>query len=95
MEKENTRLQILCDHTNGFKIAEEDMKERGTGDLLGTEQSGNNRYISRIMEFPNMHKRIQVLADYILAESIQDAKEIIRYYEDISFSCVKNVNCIL
>lgn len=95
MEKENTRLQILCDHTNGFKIAEEDMKERGTGDLLGTEQSGNNRYISRIMEFPNMHKRIQVLADEILAESIQDAKEIIRYYEDISFSCVKNVNCIL
>jgi len=34
------RLQILCKTTDGFKIAEEDLKLRGPGDIFGTEQSG-------------------------------------------------------
>ncbi|MCS7199068.1 MAG: ATP-dependent DNA helicase RecG [Caldimicrobium sp.] len=34
------RLKILCNTTDGFKIAEEDLKIRGPGELLGTQQSG-------------------------------------------------------
>ncbi|OAG27171.1 ATP-dependent DNA helicase RecG [Thermodesulfatator autotrophicus] len=34
------RLKILCQTTDGFKIAEEDMKIRGPGEILGTKQSG-------------------------------------------------------
>ena len=34
------RLQVLAETTNGFKIAEADLKLRGAGDLLGQEQSG-------------------------------------------------------
>ncbi|MFN4196791.1 MAG: ATP-dependent DNA helicase RecG [Caldimicrobium sp.] len=34
------RLQILCQTNDGFKIAEEDLKLRGPGDILGTQQSG-------------------------------------------------------
>lgn len=34
------RLQILCETTDGFKIAEEDLKLRGPGEFLGTKQSG-------------------------------------------------------
>lgn len=34
------RLQIMVDSTNGFEIAEEDLKLRGPGDLEGTQQSG-------------------------------------------------------
>ena len=34
------RLKILCETTDGFRIAEEDMKIRGPGELLGTRQSG-------------------------------------------------------
>ena len=39
---ENTRrrLEIMCDTTDGFRIAEEDLKLRGPGDLEGTLQSG-------------------------------------------------------
>ena len=34
------RIQIMCDTTNGFEIAEADLKLRGPGDLEGTQQSG-------------------------------------------------------
>ena len=34
------RLKILEDMADGFKIAEEDLKLRGPGELLGREQSG-------------------------------------------------------
>ena len=34
------RLELMCSTTDGFEIAEEDMKMRGPGDLEGTAQSG-------------------------------------------------------
>ncbi len=34
------RLEIMCRTSDGFEIAEEDMKMRGPGDLEGTQQSG-------------------------------------------------------
>lgn len=39
---ENTRkrLQIMVDSTDGFEIAEQDLKLRGPGDIDGTQQSG-------------------------------------------------------
>ena len=35
-----TRIQTMVDTTDGFKIAEVDLKLRGPGDLMGTQQSG-------------------------------------------------------
>lgn len=37
---DSRRLDILCQTEDGFKIAEEDMCLRGTGELLGTRQHG-------------------------------------------------------
>jgi ATP-dependent DNA helicase RecG len=34
------RLNILRDSDDGFRIAEEDLRLRGAGELLGTRQSG-------------------------------------------------------
>ncbi|WP_457624866.1 ATP-dependent DNA helicase RecG [Persephonella sp.] len=39
-EKALRRLKILVSTTDGFKIAEEDLKLRGSGDIIGTAQSG-------------------------------------------------------
>jgi len=41
MTKEaKTRMQTMVDTNDGFKIAEVDLKLRGPGDLMGTQQSG-------------------------------------------------------
>ena len=34
------RLKALCGTTDGFKIAEEDLAQRGPGDFFGARQSG-------------------------------------------------------
>lgn len=39
-ETSRRRMQIMVDSTDGFVIAEEDMKLRGPGDMEGTAQSG-------------------------------------------------------
>lgn len=41
-EKCNPRLAAMCNTTDGFKIAEEDLKLRGSGELLGVRQSGTD-----------------------------------------------------
>jgi len=38
------RLHTLVETTDGFKIAEADFQQRGTGELLGTQQHGLPRY---------------------------------------------------
>ena len=39
-EMTRRRIEIMCETTDGFRIAEEDLKLRGPGDLEGTQQSG-------------------------------------------------------
>ena len=40
--KENTveRLKVMCKTNDGFKIADEDLKQRGPGDFFGARQHG-------------------------------------------------------
>jgi len=39
-EDSRKRIQVMVDSTDGFEIAEQDLKLRGPGDLEGTQQSG-------------------------------------------------------
>lgn len=65
-DRENERLITLCSTTNGFTIAEEDLKLRGGGDLLGYEQSGKTEILSLLAKYPNMYRVAK-----------EDAKEIV------------------
>ena len=42
--KESKRLKIMETTSDGFKLAEEDFKLRGSGDLFGTKQSGDMNF---------------------------------------------------
>ncbi len=62
------RLQVLCKTNDGFKIAEEDLKLRGPGEILGTKQSG-------YLEF----KKADIIKDYqILLWARDDAFWLIK-----------------
>lgn len=38
------RLEVFAASTDGFRIAEEDMRQRGPGEILGTRQAGLPRF---------------------------------------------------
>ena len=55
MESEETRarLAVIKNNTDGFKIAEEDLKMRGSGDFMGTRQSGKLINEIRNLRYPS------------------------------------------
>ncbi len=62
------RLEILTKTTDGFKIAEEDLKIRGPGEFLGTKQSG-------FLEF----RRADLIKDYdVLLKARECAFDLIK-----------------
>ncbi len=40
MAEKNDRLSVLCRTNDGFEIAREDLRQRGPGELMGTQQHG-------------------------------------------------------
>ena len=59
-ENAKKRLKILRSSTDGFLIAEEDLKLRGYGDILGFQQSGIKNF--RFAD-PVHHKNLFLLAE--------------------------------
>lgn len=62
---ENERLQAMLSTNNGFEIAEKDLKIRGTGELIGLKQSGNDYYMELALKYPQFYKDIK---DYVKGE---------------------------
>lgn len=85
-DDECERLKILCDHFDGFAIAEEDARIRGYGDFLGFRQSGgvggalidkkllerSRRYLDKLFEPQNIDK----LKNPRIKEFLNKAKNI-------------------
>lgn len=59
------KSEILSKTNDGFEIAKEDLKMRGTGSFTGTKQSGNDKYVSLMLEHPNMYREINKLTEHI------------------------------
>jgi ATP-dependent DNA helicase RecG len=64
-EEAKARLKTLEETTDGFRIAEEDMKLRGPGELLGTQQSGmpRLRFGDLILDRPLIEKARELVRD--------------------------------
>ena len=67
-EKDNSRLNVMCETNDGFKIAEADLKNRGTGDLLGTLQSGQNRYVELALLYPKFYEKVKRKVQYLISQ---------------------------
>ena len=64
--KASERLNILTQSTDGFEIAEADLQLRGAGDFLGTQQSGDNKYISLMLANPEKYKQATIIAKELI-----------------------------
>lgn len=53
----------MCQTDNGFELSKLDLQIRKTGDILGTVQSGSNRYIELMQNYPNSYKYAEKLAE--------------------------------
>lgn len=87
------RLRIMEGTTDGFRIAEEDMKIRGVGDMLGVRQSGIPKFragdIIRDMDIMLRARKIAgMLLDCASGEDIARLKGIIsgRWNDELNFS---------
>ena len=75
-ENAKKRIKILKSTNDGFKIAEEDMKLRGFGDVLGYQQSGIKDF--RIAD-PVHHENLFKLADFNIKKIEKNIKNYNRY----------------
>ncbi len=71
------RLKAFCKTTDGFKIAEEDLKMRGPGDFFGSRQSGlpTFKVASLSMDLQTLKEAQQASADWINTEGTADTPE--------------------
>lgn len=66
-EEAKARFQILCETTDGFKIADADLKLRGPGDFFGTRQHGLPALrISDLLRDTKMLETVQAEAQRLL-----------------------------
>ncbi|MDD7437791.1 MAG: ATP-dependent DNA helicase RecG [Bacteroidales bacterium] len=77
------RINIMCQSTDGFYLAEEDLKMRGAGDLEGTQQSGEgiSLKIANLSEDGRYVQFCNNLVEYILGEDseLQQPKNRLLY----------------
>ena len=79
VHKDNKRLIALCKYKNGFQIAEADYALRGSGNILGTEQSGSNYYVELSMKYPDLFSELQKYAKKYMDTG--EAEMIVKTYQ--------------
>lgn len=85
-DEETEKLDILTKSEDGFRIAEEDMKQRGPGELTGIKQSG-------IPDFAFLN----IIDDYkIFVAGRDDATEILRSADNKAYQwIIKRANYLI
>jgi len=84
-EMSQARLRVIRDTTDGFRIAEEDLKLRGEGDVLGTRQSGLPGY--RIAR-PEVHAQL-------IAQARNEALRIMQDNPKLAGAEGESLRCLL
>ncbi len=68
-ENSKTRIQTMCQTNDGFEVAEVDLKLRGPGDIMGTQQSGVlNLRIADVVKDSNILQHARYWAKQLLSK---------------------------
>ena len=89
----NERLNILNSSNDGFKIAEEDLRIRGAGDIFGIRQSGQMEFeIADIYEDSEMIIQISLLIDELIKDrqilSDDERDKLCEYIEENKYKFI-------
>jgi ATP-dependent DNA helicase RecG len=80
-EVSRRRLKVIRDSQDGFHIAEEDLKIRGPGDLMGTRQTGEAQFrIADLREHAHLIEEVVARGDALLKEDAATAARLLRVW---------------
>lgn len=79
-DTENERIKLLCSTNDGFVLAEEDMKLRGAGNLIGTEQTGDSVFLENIMKYPDIQRHAKNIATFCVKNGY--GKELMKLFDE-------------
>lgn len=86
-DPENERINAICRTTDGFEIAQADMDIRGSGDLLGTEQAGANRYVEEMLDNPIIFQKASLVTEMCMEKSY--GSWLVAMYREHEKICIK------
>ncbi|MEM9397180.1 MAG: ATP-dependent DNA helicase RecG [Pseudomonadota bacterium] len=73
------RLQVMRESNDGFFIAEEDLRQRGPGEVLGTRQTGLLEFrVARLPEHDDLLDTVAELAEKMLVDYPSQVQPLIR-----------------
>ena len=75
-----TRLDALREHHDGYKLAEIDLKTRGSGELHGITQSGESFRFATLEEFNRRFDEVKSYSDNLLQNDQELVADIIRIW---------------
>ena len=76
-DQNNERLDTMVRTTDGFEIAEADLMQRGSGDLLGVRQAGNNRFVNEMLKYPTLFRKAIDIMHYCKEKGYENHFELI------------------
>lgn len=79
-DHENERIRVMCNTNDGFEVAEADLKERRSGDLMGIKQSGRNKFVEELIAYPVIAAEAKRIVSQMTPAEME---EHIRKYEKI------------
>lgn len=82
--KTSNNMEILCSTNDGFEIAKADLHNRGSGNIIGIEQSGKNKYVDLMLLYPRLYESTQKIAQVVCNRN--ESKAFINAYEEYYIS---------
>jgi len=85
------RLQIMRDSTDGFVIAEEDLKLRGPGEILGTKQTGGLQFkVADIFRDRQLFQKMPQIAQQLIQQHPEVIPGLIKRWKGESEQFLKS-----